>query len=541
MKRSWLWLLSALPLVSAPAPGVGHAALQSGSKGSRTDSRASAAAKASPTQAQVNVRHSHQKGSRILGDGGGVANPSVGWYRGDLHFHSNYSDDALDQGGDWVGPALRIAEYYGDPVFQQTYPEYVSNAMDFVALTDHRTVEGTYDLDFHSDKLILIPGEEFGNTGHANALNITRAELSDPVDGRSPNEQIQFAIDDTQLQGGLFSINHPAADDDMWFWDVTGYESAEVWNLWVSFQGQPTSEEVLDNHVANYGVENRFIRRALRENSQGVNGQYKAFYEANLIAGIHLAAVGGGDRHMLVMPGHPTTYIQANTATSTGLMEGIRAGRTFVSRSPAGPQVLLGAVYNGKSYMTGASLPSTATVTVTAQVSRADKGLLRIIQGPIQRDITRDEMLELPTLGEVLFEVPITGNTFSWQTTFTPPGESWIYAEVLESADYSTLPADVQKDLDALTAAMQSYGQRYGQLVHALLPMLDPKTLVWPGLCKPEDWDPYRTACVDVDDAYLGTIHIAEPVDRILNLYREDGVLTDYAEGAISSPIFFEH
>lgn len=480
-------------------------------------------------------------GQRTSGDGGGLTNPSVGWYRGDLHFHSNYSGDALDQGGDWVGPALRIAEYYQDPVFQGTFPEYVSNQLDYIALTDHRTVEGTYDLDFRSDKLILIPGEEFGSTGHANALNISRMVSADPAEGRSPNEQIQWAIDETQAQGGLFSVNHAAGDDDMWFWDVTGYESAEVWNMWVSMFGFPTSESVLDSHVANYGVENRFIRRALRENSKGINGQHRAFYEANLIAGIPLAAVGGGDRHMLLLPGHPTTYIQSSSATPEGLVDGIRARHTFVSRSPAGPQVLLGATFAGNNYSTGASLPADTTVTLTAQVARADKGLLRIISGPILRDITRDEMLDLPTLGEVLFEVPIVGPQFSWQTSFQSTGETWIYAEVLENADYSNLPPDVQHDLDLLTAAMKSYGQRYGQLVMALLPMLDPKSLVWPALCKPSEWDPYRTACVDVDDAYLGTIHISEPVDRILNLYREDGELTDYAQGAVSSPIMFEY
>lgn len=531
MRRPWLYLLAIAPLmiplvsasVSARAPGKPLAAGSS-----------AAPVKSAPPGGG-------KKAARITSDGGGIATPGQRWYRGDLHFHSNYSDDALEQGGDWVGPALRIAEYYEDPTFQSVFTDHIDNALDFIALTDHRTVEGTYDLDFRSDKLILIPGEEFGSTGHAGAWNISTAVMNDPVDGRTPNEQIQWAIDNTIEQGGLFSINHPAGDDDLWFWDVEGYEAAEVWNMWVALMGQPTDEAVLDNHVANYGVENRFIRRAMRETGKGIHGQYRAFYEAHLVAGVPLAAVGGGDRHMLVLPGHPTTYVQGTDDTPDGLIEGIRNRHTFVSRSPVGPQVLLTATVGTASYQMGDRVPAGQTVTLKARVGRADKGLLRIISGPIIRDVTRDELLEMPTLGEVIFEIPIVGTDFSWQASFTPDGEAWAYAEVLENADYSHLPPDVQKDLDALTAAMQSFGLRYGQLAMALLPMMDPKTLIWPGRCDPSEWDIYRTSCVEVDDAYLGTMYISEPADRILNLYREENILSDYAMGAISSALTFEN
>ncbi|MFM7201631.1 MAG: CehA/McbA family metallohydrolase [Myxococcota bacterium] len=555
-KRTLICLLSLLPMLggsgfsqAAPREASGSHKTGEGVAATRTSSahtprrageatRSSASATRLPPTTTGTTKRAQN--TRVTGDGGGISHRGIGWYRGDLHFHSNYSDDALEQGGDWVGPALRIAEYYEDPVFQATFTEYVDNHLDFVALTDHRTVEGTYDLDFRSEKLILIPGEEFGSTGHAGALNISSVVLHDPVEGRTPNEQIQWAIDNTKAQGGLFSINHPAGDDDLWFWDVSGYESAEVWNMWVSLAGQPTSEAVLDGHVANYGVENRFIRRAMREEGKGIHGQYRAFYEAHLVAGVPLAAVGGGDRHMLVLPGHPTTYVQAAEPSSDGLIEGIRARKTFVSRSPAGPQVLLGAKLNGVSYEVGARIPAGATVTVTARVARANRGLLRIISGPIIRGVTRDQLLDMYPLGDVIFEVPIAGNDFSWQGNFVPSGESWFYAEVLESADYSDLPPDVVKDLDSLTAAMQSYGMRYPLLAYSLLPFMDPKTLAWPLLCKSSDWDVNRTACVDVDDAFMGTIHISEPVDRILNLYREDNQLTEYALGAVSSAITVE-
>lgn len=471
------------------------------------------------------------------GDGGGIAHRDVGWYRGDLHFHSNYSDDALEQGGDWVGGALRIAEYYEDPTFQAAFPDHIGNQFDYVALTDHRTIEGTWDIDFKSDKLILVPGEEFGNTGHAGAWNITSVVSAEPAEGRTPTEQVQWAINNTRDQGGLFSANHPTADDDMWFWDVSGYEAAEVWNLWWSLMAVPTDESVLDQHVATYGAENRFIRRALRERDRGLGGQYLAFYEAHLTAGVPLAAVGGGDRHMVLMPGHPTTYIQAEEESAAGLIAGIRAQRTFVSRSPVGPQVLFTATAGGKTYGTGAVIPRGQTIQLQARVARAAQGILRVVSGPILPGLTQEQILALTTLEEILFEVPIPSADYTWQGSWTPTNDAWVFVQVLESADYSNLPADVQRDLDALTAAMESYGMRYGQLAFALLPLLDPKYLLWPGLCTPDKWDVYRTSCVDVDDAYMGTIYISEPVDRILNLYREHGQLTDYAMGAITSAI----
>ncbi len=64
------------------------------------------------------------------------ANPAsaeAGWLRGDLHFHTNYSDDALEQGGDWMGPALDIADAYQDPAWTEAFPETARDRLHFVA------------------------------------------------------------------------------------------------------------------------------------------------------------------------------------------------------------------------------------------------------------------------------------------------------------------------------------------------------------------------------------------------------------------------
>jgi len=144
------------------------------------------------------------------------------------------------------------------------------------------------------------------------------------------------------------------------------------------------------------------------------------------------------------------------------------------------------------------------------------------------------------SLSTVQFDVPITGNDFSWEGSWTPSGEAWVYAQVLESTDDSLLPPDVQQDLDLLRRSMETFGMRYGLLVRALLPFIEVDALLIPRGCDPGSWDPYRTTCVDVDENFMGTIHIPEHIDRILNLYREDGELTEFAMGAISSPMTVE-
>src|SRR4029079_8185498 len=90
----------------------------------------------------------------------------------------------------------------------------------------------------------------------------------------------------------------------------------------------------------------------------GLNVASLAFWEARLRAGERLAVVGGSDTHVLrgtdadprhaPMPGCPTTWVDAGSFAgnrgapdAAAILAAIRAGRTFVSASPAGPQLYL--------------------------------------------------------------------------------------------------------------------------------------------------------------------------------------------------------
>ena len=76
------------------------------------------------------------------------------------------------------------------------------------------------------------------------------------------------------------------------------------------------------------------------------------FWEARLRLGQRLVAVGGSDTHILrhhvTDPRHtqalgmPTTWVEAGPgANAAAIIDAMRAGRTFVSAGPAGPQLYL--------------------------------------------------------------------------------------------------------------------------------------------------------------------------------------------------------
>jgi hypothetical protein len=119
--------------------------------------------------------------------------------------------------------------------------------------------------------------------------------------------------------GALVSVNHPKPFGPAWQYDTVGAAHAvEVWNgPWA-----------------------------------GLNSVALELWERRLRLGQRLTAVGGSDTHMLRTAdpdtrharglGGPTTWVDAGARPdATAILGGMRAGRTFVSASPAGPQLYL--------------------------------------------------------------------------------------------------------------------------------------------------------------------------------------------------------
>lgn len=255
-----------------------------------------------------------------------------GWVRGDLHCHTRYSD-----GDSWPSEMLHAGAEAG---------------LDFLGVTDHNNVAHHAEYGPGGDGLpIVIPGIEVTTYGgHWNAWGTDRWwEFREPA---AP--AVERAMAAAQAAGAFVSVNHPKPFGPPWeYGDIRSFNAVEVWNgPWVPL-----------NSVA------------------------LGFWESRLRAGQHLVAIGGSDTHVLRAQdpdsrhaqalGTPTTWVEAGpNPDARSILDGMRAGRTFVSASPAGPQLYLDRAGDGVE-VTVRDAPGAALVilgdqgTIAAEASPA--------------------------------------------------------------------------------------------------------------------------------------------------------------------------
>ncbi len=299
------------------------------------------------------------------------------WYRGDLHAHTHHSDGTAPPSD--LAAAAR------------------AQGLDFAAVTDHNTVSHLPLLPAHaSPDLLLIPGVEITTYhGHANVWpadwpNDTFFEFRCPT-----GEQMAQVRGAMRQRGKLFSINHPKQTGPPWeFGDKIEPDCIEVWNgPWVVF-----------------------------------NTQSLAAWDARLRQGQRIVAVGGSDKHQAPFTGEltwyeigtPCTWVYAEDLTVPAIIEGIRAGRVFISEGPAGPCVELTAEQVGGPARAGIGealrLPAGASLRLTCRV---------------YGDETSGNILRLVSASETL-EATITDDDFSYEWQVTPAGPAYWRAEVIE-------------------------------------------------------------------------------------------------------------
>lgn len=468
---------------------------------------------------------------------GNFLTAAAGWYRGDLHYHTTYSEDADKQGGDSLGTAVAIADAYRDPVFLAAHPEWEGDGLDFVAITDHRTDEHLSDPALDHPHLIVIPGEEYGGGGHANIFGLKKHIPHQPEEGTTEDAHHTAAIAEAHRQGAVFSINHPCQENP-WPWHVDTIDSVEVWNApWSAFWGE-IDEALLDNEPsAREGTENPYIRAGVKHSGQGSNGQALWMWYAMLSRGLNKALVGGSDRHMLVPAGLPTTYVrrpdafadrQGKALGQEGIIEGIRARGTFVSMSPHGAQILLEAVDGaGKVHPVGTNLPP-GKYTVRWKVGRADKGLLRLVGG----DVTAGEGPATPA-PEVLHEAPLSGDLAEGSFEWTTGDGAWLHAVVLVPRIPHPLPNELMKAKEALDVLPT--GKAIGAMLAVMAPIVDDALLFAPQECDPEGWEEWKAKCMPVDQESMATFYMPDAILRLMNTWFEDGQPTEWSLGALTS------
>lgn len=223
-----------------------------------------------------------------------------GWYRGDLHLHSVYSD------GDSYPHEIAAAVY--------------ELGLDFYGITDHnRAISPTSLVPNGNGWPVLVPGVEV--TSYDGHFNVWGTENWYDFRDYSAEGQ-QEAVDAALADGGLVSKNHPKPYGPMWEHEgVTGFHTIEPWNGWYG---------ALNNISVGYWAD--ALNNATKEDWQ--------------------PAVCGSDMHKLKEPGNllipfsnatlgfPTLWIQTDELLTSGsILAAIRAGRSFISESPSGPQI----------------------------------------------------------------------------------------------------------------------------------------------------------------------------------------------------------
>jgi hypothetical protein len=238
------------------------------------------------------------------------------WVAGDLHVHTTYSHDSYGGPGD-DNTGIEDAYTAGNSV-TSAFAIARSRGLDYLAITDHNDIRSQSDPGFGFGGVIPIPAYENSLSGHGQMLGARR--IYDKGDGGTA--AVAAMADELRADGGVFQANHPS--DPLWAY---GYEvpvdAVEVWNL--PWPYQPPLPSADDNEFA------------LR------------YWEGWLDRGAHVAATGGSDSHWLSTaaaqgPGEPTTWVYADERSAQGVLDGIRAGHTFISHQPpsyGGPSVFL--------------------------------------------------------------------------------------------------------------------------------------------------------------------------------------------------------
>lgn len=275
-----------------------------------------------------------------------VLNSKAGWYRGDFHVHTTFSD--------------------GHHSPQELAQMAKAEGLDFIAVTDHNSIAAFSEFGKDLDVLI-IPGIEvtltdgdfnvFGMEGWLDWMaHICAGEMRTSLNGqyRTTTEVMRR----TWSQGLLNSINHPLLKP--WEWrdgatDLRYVHCLEIWNdpWWP-------------------------------DNVHG-NPQAVALWTAWLNAGYRITAIGGSDFHFFPgkvegypgeRPGVPTTYVYAEELSGAAILASLRQRRAYVS---IGPQVTFQAHANGATYDISADLGAlsgeiefTATISGSPDAARAE-------------------------------------------------------------------------------------------------------------------------------------------------------------------------
>jgi hypothetical protein len=214
-----------------------------------------------------------------------VPGTTAGWYRGDLHTHSVYSD------GQWT-PAQLVAQAQ-------------ANGLDFLGTSDHNTNAATRVFGHHvPDGFLVVSGEEVTTrNGHWLATG-TRPGTWVDWRYRAGDDKLARFTDLTRGRGGVAIAAHPFVPVAGTKWDFGStyaeMDAVEVWN----------------------GPWELWDQQALA-----------AWHQA-LVAGDYTPVVGNSDSHHDgQVVGLPQTVYRLDTLSTAAIVAAVQGGHCWIAES----------------------------------------------------------------------------------------------------------------------------------------------------------------------------------------------------------------
>ncbi|MEU3568901.1 CehA/McbA family metallohydrolase [Kitasatospora sp. NPDC036755] len=257
------------------------------------------------------------------------------WYRGDCHLHTVHSDGRRTP--EEVAAGARAA------------------GLDFIVSTDHNTSSSHAVWGpLAGPDLLILPGEEITTrNGHWLALGLEPGQFVD-WRYRSRDEEFPRFVRQVHRSGGLVVPAHPYCPYVACQWKF-GYEQAdgvEVWNGPWTYD----DESAVDTWDGRLAV-------ALREGRSW------------------LPALGNSDAHSEPQViGSPHTVVLAEDLTRDAVLDGLRAGRSWLAESSA-VSLEFTVTGNGRRAGIGEELtvPADAPLDVRLTVSGVPGGTVRLL------------------------------------------------------------------------------------------------------------------------------------------------------------------
>lgn len=270
-----------------------------------------------------------------------------GWYRGDCHVHSIYSDGRLEP--------------------RQLVAGARAAGLDFVATTEHN-MAAAHEVwsSLATDDLLVILGEEVTTeTGHWLALGLEPEQVVE-WRYRARDEVVDRHVCGVHEAGGLCVAAHPHAPyvSGQFMYPYREFDVVEVWNgPWTSDVPWQADNEAA---VAEWG-------RGLA---------------ADIASGRWRPAMGNSDTHLDGQIGIPHTVVLADDLGVDAILAGLRAGRSWISGS-ASVELSVTACAGGRVAGIGECLVTgDEPVTVRVDVAGVPSGVVSFHtdQGIAQRE-----------------------------------------------------------------------------------------------------------------------------------------------------------